>query len=542
MEHPTISHAKVPRAGRLFLDYVHDFRRVSSFYSHAPFQAQSYRDVAGRLHFPETYRRRLVEVLEAQNREFGCGEAVLAHLKRLAEPNTCAVVTGQQIGLFSGPAFALYKALTTVRLAGHLNENGVPSIPIFWAATEDHDFEEVASCTVLDDSYQEVVLRLGGERPAPQSSVGRIKVSQDVTGALEQLRERMPAGPGLDALVRDLEECYRPGTGWGKAFCRFLSRLFARWGVVLVDPLDPALQELAGEVYQRASENPARLRAQLQQRSALLVRRGYHAQVHVQDDSTLLFAHVDGNRLPVRHKPDNTFFLDGDRSVRPDDLRGQITAAPQDFSPNVLLRPLVQDWLLPTVAYVAGPSELAYLGQAQVLYEDFERTQPVIFPRAAFTLVDRRSSRLMEKYGLQIEDVWKGEEHLGARLAASGVEPGWNDRFEEKKQAVRNVLEELRGDVERIDPTLVGALATVQEKMVYQLDRFQGKLSRSTLQRSEKLANAAQRLRQLLFPRKNLQERVISGAYFLGRADYDLLENLYRQVQVQSSEHQVIEI
>ena len=541
MEFRGISYSKIPHASRLFVDYLYDFKKVSSSYVHHPFKLESYRAVADHLPFIEKRGRDLGEILERQNQDFGAGDATLSNVRQLSKKGTFAVVTGQQVGLFSGPVFSLYKVLTTIRLAHYLSEQGIPSVPVFWAATEDHDLEEVNSCYLLDEKGEPVGITVAGDRSAPRCPVGRTRISSDIKDVLVRVGELLPGGPSRNRVLKDLEDCYQPGEGWGRAFCRFMVRLFGRWGVVFVDPLDKAFHKLASGVYQRAYDRAGHLRVQLQQRGAVLVNDGYHAQVRVPDDLTLFFALIDGNRVPVRQKG-KEFFLDHDRRLEEGDLRRWIERAPEDFSPNVLLRPIVQDSLLPTVAYVAGPSELAYLGQAQVLYREFGCSQPVIFPRAAFTLVDRRSRRWLEKYGLDIEQVWRGEEHLASRIAVTGLTPGWSERFEKRKQVLDQTLEDLRKDIEGLDPTLVEALSHTKDKVLYQLDRLQGKMERSALQRAGNLARHAALLNRYLFPRRNLQEREISGIYFLGHAGYELLDRIYERIQVRSSDHQFLQL
>jgi uncharacterized protein YllA (UPF0747 family) len=220
------------------------------------------------------------------------------------------------------------------------------------------------------------------------------------------------------------------------------------------------------------------------------------------------------------------------------ELKAWLNKQPVDFSPNALLRPVVQDSLLPTVAYVAGPAELAYLGQSQVVYAELERPMPVIFPRAGFTLVDRRVQRTLEKYSLSVEDVWKGEEHLNLKLAAAGA--SWSEHFAQSERELSGLLARLRDDIQAIDPTLLDLLKHTEEKINYQLERLKGKLSRAALGRSDVLARHQQSLLRFLTPAKDLQERQVSGAYFLGRAGYDLLDRLLVQIQIASSDHQIV--
>ncbi len=536
----TIPYARVPRSSALFLDFLNNFERVSSFYAYRPFEPTAYVAAAAALRGKVGDRRTLVGILEAQNRAFGCSEKTVENIRRLASPNTFAVVTGQQVGLVSGPAFTLYKALTAVRLAAHLTERGLACVPVFWLATEDHDLEEVAEAKTLDDEYNLVQLKDPGQAPAPRAPVGRIRLTAAIYDILKRLEELAPPGETRDRLMADLRASYQPGETWGNAFARLMARLFAPWGVVLLDPLDEAVHRLARPVYERALREAETVRQRLLARSEALVRAGYHAQVHVADDSTTLFLFRNGGRQPVTLR-DGSYFVGDTEPIPPTALLAQVESNPLDFTPNALLRPLVQDTLLPTVAYVAGAAELAYFGQALALYESLgDRPQPVVFPRAGFTLVDRRIERLMEKYGVTVEDAWKGEEQLSNKVASNGFSAGWAERLERSEKELGEMLEGLQKEVAAIDPTLVDSVGHARDKMLYQVGRLKGKIVRATLERSELLARHEQSLARFLVPAKSLQEREVSGVYFLGRAGYELLDRLLEQIRTDSAKHQIM--
>jgi bacillithiol biosynthesis cysteine-adding enzyme BshC len=541
MTSTSLPYDHVPHSSALLLDYLYRFDRVSGFYKGAPYDLSSYKAVASQLPGFERKREEVCAILLRQNKAFGCGAATFENLQRLSQAGSFAVVTGQQVGLFSGPAFTLFKVLTTVRLANYLAEQGMPVVPVFWLATEDHDLAEVAEVGTLDEEYNLISLADHGDSPSPRASVGNVRLTHESTQALARLEACLPLGSPRDALLQDLRETYTPGATWVEAFGRFMARLLSRWGVILLNPLDPAVHQLSAEVYLQALERAPELRAKLLERSELLVRSGYHAQVKVAEDSTLLFVTREGNRLPI-HQHDGDYFVEGAPKTRLEELRRELAADPRAFSPNALFRPLVQDTLLPTIAYIAGPSELAYLAQAQVLYEAFGRPRPVFFPRAAFTLVDHRIEKLLDKYRLSVEDVWLGEEHLSGKIAAAGLAEGWSERFQQAQQEMSNLLARLRGDIERLDPTLLEALQHAQEKIHYQMDRLQGKVSRAGLARSELLQRHAQALTRFLMPQKDLQERRVGGAYFLGRAGYELLPRLLSQIQIDSPSHQVVSL
>jgi len=537
----SVPYQQVPHSSALFLDYLYHFERVARFYSAPPYELSSYQAVASQLPSFEGKRAEVCAILMRQNKAFGCGAATFENLQRLAQAGSYAVVTGQQVGLFGGPAFTIFKALTTVRLANYLTEQGIPVVPIFWLATEDHDLAEVAEVAALDDEYNLIPLTDHGDSPSPRSPVGYVRLTPESTASLAQLEACLPPGPPREVLLRDLRETYVPGATWVEAFGGFMARLLSRWGVIFLNPLDPEVHQLSAEVYLRALEQAPELRSKLLERSQSLIRSGYHAQVKVAEDSTLVFVTREGNRLPIELR-DGEYWVEGTPATRIEELRRELSDDPLAFTPNALLRPLVQDILLPTIAYVAGPSELAYLAQAQVLYESFGRPEPVFFPRAAFTLVDPRIQRLLDKYRLSVEDVWLGEAHLSGKIAAVGLAEGWSERFDQAQQDMTSLLARLRGDIERLDPTLLDALQHAQDKINYQMDRLRGKVSRAGLARSEVLQRHAQALARFLMPQKDLQERQVGGASFLGRAGYELLPRLLSQIRTDSPEHVVASV
>lgn len=542
MDCVSVPYSRVPKSSKLLVDYLERYEDVRRFYNGSPFHPDTYHQLKQQLQGFNTSRETLVEVLRRQNSDFGAGEQTMENISRLSDPDTFAVVTGQQVGLFSGPAFTLYKALTAIRVSQSLSAKGIKTVPIFWLATEDHDLEEVAQACTLDNDYEQVHLHDPGDRPAPQSPVGRVRLTEGIMEQIHRLESLLPSGNESTQLLEDLRAAYQPGVTWPLAFARFLTRLFGRWGVVLIDPMDAVIHKLAIPIYQKTLHQANELRSLLQDRSAELVKSGYHAQVHIGEDSTLLFAERMGNRLPVHisAKEGQRFSIGGAQTASLEDLDLEIKEQSVNFSANVLLRPIVQDVILPTVAYVAGPSELAYLGQAQVLYPIFGRPMPAVYPRSGFTLVDSRVERWMEKYQLAIDDIWQGKEHLTQRIASTAFSEGWEERFNQTEGELTNLLARLRKDIEALDPTLLDALNHAEEKIQFQIERLKGKLTRAALNRSEVLARHEQALLRAITPERELQERRVSGAYFLGRAGYGLLERLLEQIPTDSSDHRIM--
>src|SRR5579862_1327662 len=308
MECHCIRTTEIPGTSQLYGAYLENFPAVSEFYAHPP-TLEAVRAAAGKVQIDPSLRRKVCEVLREQNKGFGSNAAVARSLDLLAD-GAVAVVTGQQVGIFSGPSYTIYKVLTALRLAAELSAAGTPAVPVFWLASEDHDLDEVNHCYWLGPSGEEK-LALEGVSGAGRR-VGGIHLGDSVNALVERAGGAL-AGPGAADVVRVLSECYQPAETFGSAFGKLLARLFAGWGLILLDPLSPELHRLSAPVYRAALENHAELRRELVARGKALERAGYHAQVKVADGSTLLFVSVDGKRLPLRARNDE--FVLGRRTV-----------------------------------------------------------------------------------------------------------------------------------------------------------------------------------------------------------------------------------
>lgn len=523
MESRCLRHTELPHTSRLFEDYVYHFEKVAGFYELPPRQAVSFQEAVNRLDFPDDRRTALVSALREQNGDHPT-------LDLLAHPGTVVVVTGQQIGLYSGPAYTIYKALTAVKLAARLTEQGMPAVPVFWLATEDHDFAEVDHCWIFDAAHRPV--RLEARAPArTDGPVGETPFSGELTGELRRTLSGFAFGDDVAALV---EQTYTEGRSFGAAFHELLRRLLEKFGLVYFDPMQPAMRKLAAPVLRRSLEAAGDLVPAVLERNSALAAAGYHAQVHVEPQSSLLFLLECGRRLPLRRTDDG--YIAGTLRFSVDELAGRA----ESLSPNALLRPAVQDYLLPVAATVVGPAELAYLAQSQVLYRTLLGRMPVVVPRAGFTLLDSRSDRLISRYGLAFGDFYHGEGALRERIASRLVPPGLSRCLWEASAATEKHIERLRAELVRFDPTLAAALDTSRRKIVHQFTKLEHKVARESLRRDERAAEEAAYVYGLVYPERHLQERLYSILPFLAKHGLELLDAIYDNVQLDCPDHQVL--
>src|SRR5258705_4325142 len=388
---------QLPHQPKLFLEYLDDFEKVKSFYAHPPAMAAVTR-VALKLEYPEDRRVEVASILRRQNIALGAGAETLSNLDHL-EKGAVAVVSGQQVGLFSGPAYSVYKALTAVQIAEELTRGGIPAVPIFWMATEDHDLDEVRHATCFDQGkLVRFELPLVAETGRP---VGRIPLGAQIEPLVQEAAELL-AKQGSDLLAQYLIESYRPEETYGSAFGKLFARLFAQHGLILMDPLDTGLHKVAAPLYQHALAERDALNEKLLQRGKDLDRAGSDAQVKVTSRSTLLFRMDEGVRQVITASTGK--FQAGEKTWERAELVHMTHTEPENFSPNALFRPVVQDYLLPTAAYIAGPAGISYFAQSEVVDRHLLGRMPVMLPRAGFTLVDARSEE--RRVGKECRSRW----------------------------------------------------------------------------------------------------------------------------------------
>jgi bacillithiol synthase len=529
MESACLRHTEIPHSSALFSDFQYHFDKVARFYSHNPHDGHSYAVAAKQIAYSDDRRAALVAALRSSN-----GES--PSLDLLARPGTVAVVTGQQVGLFSGPAYTIYKALTAVRLAAQLSEQGIPAVPMFWLATEDHDVAEVNHTFVFGPDHRPIQLAVDADG-ATERPVGAISIAAP---PVARLREALAGFPHGQEVAEMVGAAYPAGVTFGRAFRVLLERLLAGRGLLFVDPLDESVRRLAAPLLQEAVRRDESLHAKLIERGKALEAAGYHAQVHVEAKTSLVFL-LDGERRATLRRQNGEYASKDKQTGERKYSAAQLIDRAEQLSPNALLRPVVQDYVLPTVAYVGGPAELAYMAQSQVLYQELLGRMPVMVSRSGFTLLDARTAKLMDRYGLNLPVLFHGEDGVRDAIAQKLVPPALTEEFSEVRRAVSQSVERLRDDLAAFDATLAAATNKSLAKITYQLSKMERKTARETLNRNQRAAADASYMSGLIFPDKHLQERYYSILPFLAQHGVsELMDTLYQHVRLECPDHQVL--
>jgi bacillithiol biosynthesis cysteine-adding enzyme BshC len=440
-----------------------------------------------------------------------------------------AVVTGQQVGLFGGPLYSPFKASSAIARARHGTASGKPHIAVFWLASEDHDFEEIRDVIFPDGRG---LARLVYET-APKAAipVGEVVLDESIIPLAERATEMLGPSDATEALVG----AYRPGRTFAQAFADLYSKIFASQGLLIVDASSRAFHRLGAYVLRAGIERADEFHQALVERSQALEAAGYHAQVAVAPQSSLLFLIDDktGVRVALKRIPPSATEPDGlwqaeHQTHSTGDLLGILDSEPERISPAALLRPVFQDYLFGTSAQIAGPAEIAYLAQSAVLFERILGYQTPPAARFSATLIEPAIGKLLEKHELTLEQIFSEENagSLAQRLAARSMPVETKQRLAAAGNALDAELNLLVEWMQSQDKGLGQSAETAAGKMHYQMNRLRTLAANFQLQREGTLARHAESISQAIYPGGVMQERVHGGAYYFARYGLELAETL----------------
>ena len=539
----TLSFERIPQQTRLFLDYLRDPIALRRFYPEA---VRNHFDLPARaervLHAQQTNRDELSDALERMNRNWRASEKTLSNINLLRQADCLAVVSGQQAGLFGGPLYTIYKALSAVKLGECLSQRGMKAVPVFWIATEDHDFEEVATAEFInrDCALDRVKVPLDIHKDG--LPVGRVRLDETITEPADNLLKALPQTEFSDELERLLREAYEPHQKYGDAFAQLMTALMDRYGLVLLDPLDAQLKRLAAPLYSEAAHRAHEIATALLNRSRELEHAGYHAQVSATETSFPLFLHDENG---ARHALTRTVAgkyqtkADGDEHSAKE-LAAWALREPERFSPNVTLRSVVQDFLLPTVAYYGGSSEIAYFAQTAEVYRVLNRPVTPILHRASMTMVEKHTWRTLERYNIGLIDFFAGPDHVISRVVAEHLGKETSAAFNHTTSTFNGELDALQEKLRHVDSTLADALEKGRRKINYQIDGLRTRFQRAQLARDEAVHRQLMHAFDLLYPEKTLQERRINIASLLARHGRYVVDWIFDAIDLGSNDHHIV--
>ena len=541
----TIPFERIPHQTRLFLQYLKDPIALRKYYPSAVrFHHELQQRVPDVLKAHKSDRTAVCDALEASNRRWGATEETLKNIDLLRESDCIAVVSGQQAGLFTGPLYTIYKALSAVKLAGCLRQRNTKAVPVFWIAAEDHDFAEVSKVEFVSRDCQLKSLDVRADLHREGQPVGLVISDESIDTVIDELFELLPISEFSDDIKALVRNAWQPGRGYVESFATMMMSLLGSYGLIFLDPLDPELKKIAAPLYSAAATRAPEIAQALETRSAELEADGYHAQVLATANSFPLFLHDEnGARRAVVKTEDGRYKVkDGAESYSVDELAKLALESPERFSPNVTLRAVVQDYLLPTIAYYGGAAEIAYFAQTAEVYRVLERPATPILPRSSLTMIERHAGRVLERYELTLESFFEGIDSVIKEVVEKYLGADTAKLFEKTEGGINDELDRLRSQLQSIDPTLANALDTGRKKINYQLDGLRSRFVKAQMTRDEAAHRQLQRVSEQLYPNRDLQERHINITSLLARHGTYVIEWIFNAINLGSNEHQVVKL
>ncbi len=529
---------------KIFLDYVHDFEKVAQFYKYNFRNKDEYLT-----HFKksaESFSSReinLSEIISSQYSGFNTSEKTKNNLDKLRTNKTLTVVTGQQLGILGGPLYTIYKTLTTIKLCEYLSGrySDFNFVPVFWLEGDDNDFNEVSSIGLLNLDNDFKVIDYGEKisNDDDKISVGKLEITEDINSFFEETEKTLRQTEFTKDILGELKNYYKPGNSFKGAFKQVLFSLFDKYGLLIFDPQDDSVKTELKKIFKKEISDFRMHTEQVIKVSATLEEL-YHAQIKVKPVN--LF-YSDENGRYLIEPTDEGFRLKGKRvKFTLDELLNMIDEQPQKFSPNVLLRPICQDYILPTAFYVGGPSEIAYFAQILPMYNLFEIEEPIIYPRSSATLIEKGILKSLDKFNLELKDAFVEKVQLEDKIIASVSDENTDELFKKVKDDFEIAFDKLKENLFQLDKTLGDASSKSQQKIFRYLEELKNKADNAVKRKNESSVRQINKISSALFPNSNLQERELNLLYFANKYGREILDKIYDELKIDVFEHQVIEL
>jgi bacillithiol synthase len=539
-----INFGDIPGHSNLFLDYLYEFNNVKDLYK------INFRDKEEYLkHFKKIsentreFRVELSKIIARQYRDINISEKTRRNITLFGSANTLAVVTGQQLGMLGGPLYTIYKIITAVKLTRYLSEryDEFNFVPVFWLEGDDHDFVEVNHINVINENNE--IVKIGYAEEIPEEgnmgSVGYLKLTDSVNKVFDLLEQNLRKTEFTDDLISKFKSFYSPGKSFKEAFRDLLIWFFDEYGLVILDPQDKGIKELLRPVFKKEITD-FRIHSEKLVSVSAILEENYHAQVKVR--AINMFYNYDEGRYLIEPGESDFRLRRKRKKFSYEELIDLIDKEPEKFSPNVLLRPLCQDYLLPTAFYVAGPGEIAYFAQAIPLYDYYGVQTPIIYPRCSVSLLEKNISSLLEKYGSDIKDVFLSNGDLKSKIIGNLASNPVEEIFKETENQFEYSMDQLKEKLFEIDKTVSDSSTRYKQKIFSYLGELKNKSIEAHSKKYDITIRQTERITASVFPRNNLQEREINFIYFINKYGIEIFKQMFDEIEINKFEHQVIRL
>ena len=530
-----ISFTEIPDQSRLFLDFQKNAAAVQQFYpeKNTPLQDLAKRVLANY----KIDRRELCDVLTEINRSSNAGTKTLENIENLKDENCLAIITGQQAGLFSGAVYTIYKAMSAIKFADELQKQNIKAVPIFWIAEEDHDFDEVKKTAILNDNSKLSTFENTPEKYKQNTPVGFVEFDKTIDKTIKNLFKDLPHTEFSEQIAEIVKNNYQNGETYSTAFAKFLSGIFRDYGLIVVLPLNKKLKKMsAAFVAETVEKSDEIISALLEQDEKL---KDHHSQVLVEKDSfPYFFQDETGERHALRRnlKTGEIVSKTNKRIFRIEEL----VELAENLSPNALLRPLVQDYLFPTLVYFGGAAEIAYFAQNSAVYKLLDCPVTPIRHRASFTIVESKNRRTFEKYALDFTDLFSGKENIKAEIVDEYLNTGTAKIFAQVEDAVDLQIKLLEKSLTKSEPTLAANAANRRRKIMWHINTLKKKFHKAEILKHEIVNRRVENLFETLLPDGVLQERNVNVITFLNLYGLNFIDWIFEAADADEKNHQLL--
>jgi len=539
-----INFSDIPGHHNLFLDYLYEFENVEEFYANDFRNKESYLRIFKNVAENKSqFTPEIREILTSQYAQINPSDLTKKNIKKISDKKTLAVVTGQQLGILGGPLYTFYKIITAIKLSRFLSEryDDYDFVPVFWLEGDDHDFNEVRAINIFDDASSLITIGYKEEIEEDdlKQSVGLIKIDNSINELFDKLNSTLKQSDFKENILGDLREFYKEGRTFKEAFRDLVFKYFDEYGLVIFDPQDDEVKKLLKPIFKKEITDFRQHTEQLVHVSATLEEL-YHAQVKVKPVN--LFLRVDDGRFSIEPVESEYRLKRKRKSFTQEQLLELLENEPDKFSPNVLLRPICQDYLLPTAFYIAGPSEISYFAQIKPLYELYNIIQPIIYPRSSVTLLENSIANSLEKYSVTINDIFIDVESVKKKIINSVEESSVDEMFDGIGNQIEVTFDQLKEKLLDLDKTIADSSNRYRDKILNTINELKSKAEKAQQKKYEVTLRQIDRAAVHLFPNSNLQEREINFVYYANKYGEDFIKKVFDELQINKFEHQVIKL
>lgn len=540
-----INYRDIPGFQNLFLDYLYEFENVSEFYTYNFRNNDDIINHLSKISQHGKYRREeLSSLIYAQNSYFSISHKTEKNIRALRNDDTVAIITGQQLGIFGGPLYTIYKTITAIKLANKLNEqySKYHFVPIFWLEADDHDFDEVRRISIISDgnSIKEIRYDDSLEEEVNRGPIGKLKFNEGINNFISEFENTLIKTEFTPLILELIKKSYKSGNTFLDGFKEILFEFFDESGLIIFDPSDAEVKKLLSPVFKHEIENFRSNSIKLVQSSARL-EEVYHAQVKLRPIN-LFYSH-EGGRYAIEPTDDGNYKLKNKRlKFSHEEIINKVETSPWMFSPNVLLRPICQDYLLPAAFYIGGPSEISYFAQLKPLYNSFKVEPSIIYPRVSATILEKNISSIISKYEISFMDLIINRENIAEKIISKISTLSVDELFARVEGSISNLLHELKLEVNEIEQTLNESGNKAEQRIISYLNEYKNKVNEAQRRKYDTVIRQVNKTVVTLFPNNELQERELNFFNFANKYGLSVLKKLIDELDISKFEHQVIEI